>query len=196
MPLQPDRGRKARNRTTQPPPQQQPPRNLTLPHTHTLGNAGFSRHPRPQAAEQNHPNTIPTAKPSKPHLPHNPPAWKRRLQPAPRPQGRGTEPPNLPHAKTPETSPPHNPKAWNAELHRHPRPQGRGTPPPQPPPQRKPLETSPSRTAQTAWNAGFSRHPLRESAAEWRRAAHPCSTPGRVVQDPVLLSSILPWRRP
>ena len=54
-------------------------------------------------------------------------------------------------------------------LTRHPRRESRGTAPLHSPSHSAWLGKPPSRTAHPAWNAGFSRHPRRESAAEPHR---------------------------
>ena len=112
------------------------------------------------------------------HPPARPDGLERRLQPAPAAGGRGTAPPHVPPQPKPLGTPPPGTARWL------------GTPASAGTRGRRPRHSTTSRspTAKTprnptprhgpmAWNAGFSRHPWRESAAEWTTPIPRTTTP-------------------
>ena len=125
------------------------PRNHTMPPTltaHTAWNADFSRHPRRESAAELHHATHPRS-------PHR---LERRLQSAPAARERRGTAPCHPSSQPTRLGTPTSVGTRGARAPRN------CTMPPTP-------------TAHTAWNADFSRHPRRESAAELHHATHPRS---------------------
>ena len=116
---------------------------------HTAWNADFRRHPRRESAAEPHHATHP----------YSPHGLERRLQPAPAArEGRGTAPCHSPLQPT-RLGTPTSVGTRGARAPRN---------------CTMPLTL----TAHTAWNAGFSRHPRPERAAELHHATHPRSPHG------------------